>query len=429
MQKTRKAPRRTRLNAEWLNRECFCVGVDVAALQHQLEADLKPSGVTGRLIETHPHLFSAVPVFVARAQVEGMKSLVEAIHVAAGLAGFRESVMSDAPAIARRAPGPLGAFLGFDFHLTVGGPRLIEINTNAGGAMLNAALRRAQRACCTAVRRLTHHQADAGDLEETFFRMFVAEWRAARGESPFGCVAIVDDAPETQYLYPEFLMFRRLFEARSIPAVIAAPGALRHERGAVWFGGRRIDMVYNRLTDFYLGHAQHGQLAQAYADGDVVVTPHPHAHALFGNKRNLALLSDAERLRGIGAEEACIRTLVEGIPRTEIVAAADADRWWRDRGAWFFKPARGFGSRGSYRGDKLTRRTFAQIVGGDYVAQRVVPPGERLAAAGPEGPTLKVDFRSYVYAGRVQLIAARLYQGQTTNFRTPGGGFAPVYLV
>jgi hypothetical protein len=27
----------------------------------------------------------------------------------------------------------------------------------------------------------------------------------------------------------------------------------------------------------------------------------------------------------------------------------------------------------------------------------------------------------------VQLVCARLYQGQTTNFRTPGGGFAPVY--
>ena len=24
------------------------------------------------------------------------------------------------------------------------------------------------------------------------------------------------------------------------------------------------------------------------------------------------------------------------------------------------------------------------------------------------------------------LVAARLYQGQTTNFRTPGGGFSPV---
>ena len=39
---------------------------------------------------------------------------------------------------------------------------------------------------------------------------------------------------------------------------------------------------------------------------------------------------------------------------------------------------------------------------------------------------LKMDLRNYVYRGEVQLVTARLYQGQTTNFRTPGGGFAPV---
>jgi hypothetical protein len=40
---------------------------------------------------------------------------------------------------------------------------------------------------------------------------------------------------------------------------------------------------------------------------------------------------------------------------------------------------------------------------------------------------LKLDIRNYIYNGRVQLLAARLYEGQTTNFRTPGGGFAPVF--
>ena len=30
------------------------------------------------------------------------------------------------------------------------------------------------------------------------------------------------------------------------------------------------------------------------------------------------------------------------------------------------------------------------------------------------------------YRGEALLYAARMYQGQTTNFRTPGGGFAPV---
>ena len=42
--------------------------------------------------------------------------------------------------------------------------------------------------------------------------------------------------------------------------------------------------------------------------------------------------------------------------------------------------------------------------------------------------TMKADLRSYTYDGKVQLVAARLYQGQTTNLRTPGGGFAPVFI-
>lgn len=41
---------------------------------------------------------------------------------------------------------------------------------------------------------------------------------------------------------------------------------------------------------------------------------------------------------------------------------------------------------------------------------------------------MKADIRCYVYNGQIQLVAARLYQGQTTNFRTPGGGFAPVFV-
>jgi hypothetical protein len=108
------------------------------------------------------------------------------------------------------------------------------------------------------------------------------------------------------------------------------------------------------------------------------------------------------------------------------VQEADAERWWADRKHWFFKPATGFGSRGSYRGDKLTRKAFSDIVRGDYVAQRLALPSERWLSS-EAGSALKFDVRNYVYDGATQLMAARLYQGQTTNFRTPGGGFAPVY--
>jgi hypothetical protein len=37
--------------------------------------------------------------------------------------------------------------------------------------------------------------------------------------------------------------------------------------------------------------------------------------------------------------------------------------------------------------------------------------------------------RNYVAGGKNLLRVSRLYQGQTTNFRTAGGGFAPVLTV
>jgi len=89
----------------------------------------------------------------------------------------------------------------------------------------------------------------------------------------------------------------------------------------------------------------------------------------------------------------------------------------------FFKPNSGYGSRGAYRGDKLTRRVFGEILQSAYIAQKLAMPGERRVS---EMESLKYDVRCYTYNGVIQLAAARLYQGQTTNFRTPGGGFAPV---
>lgn len=55
-------------------------------------------------------------------------------------------------------------------------------------------------------------------------------------------------------------------------------------------------------------------------------------------------------------------------------------------------------------------------------------PGERTISVGESEQVLKFDVRNDMYDGHVQSLAARLYQGQTTNFRTPGEGFAPVYV-
>ncbi|MBP6534334.1 MAG: hypothetical protein KA218_04705, partial [Arenimonas sp.] len=123
-----------------------------------------------------------------------------------------------------------------------------------------------------------------------------------------------------------------------------------------------------------------------------------------------------------------IRTLAAGIPLTQTVRPDNADLLWQARKSLFFKPSGGFGSRAAYRGDKLTSRVWQQIKAGDYVAQRMIAPSERGITVDGSPTRLKVDIRAYAYAGDIQLLAARLYQGQTTNFRTQGGGFAPVFV-
>lgn len=83
--------------------------------------------------------------------------------------------------------------------------------------------------------------------------------------------------------------------------------------------------------------------------------------------------------------------------------------------------------RSAYRGDKVTKRVWQEILAGDYVAQSIVVPGDRVIGSHEDPELLTFDLRLYTYDAAVQCTAARIYQGQTTNFRTPGGGFAPVY--
>ena len=111
-----------------------------------------------------------------------------------------------------------------------------------------------------------------------------------------------------------------------------------------------------------------------------------------------------------------------------MVSPDNATELWEARRNFFFKPATGHGAKAVYRGDKLTRGVWQQILTANYVAQELVPPGERMVMVDAAAEPRKADIRLFTYDGHVLLAAARLYQGQTTNFRTPGGGFAPVFF-
>jgi len=390
-----------------LNGECLdWAALDGGALQSALQA--QGAAWHGLVRERCPHLFAAAPVFISELQLQQMRAVIAAVEEVVG------------------APAPhaaLGVFYGFDFHLNEQGTHLIEVNTNAGGGFLNALLVDSQ---CES--NLYGVPVAEDNLERVFIEMFRNEWRLVHGDAPLKSIAIVDEHPESQYLLPEFQLAKAMLERAGIVAHIVDPTGLETRDDGLYCNGARVDLIYNRLTDFDL--QQYPRLRSAWEKQQVVLTPNPEHYRRYADKRKLVLFSDAENLRTQGVSQASINALLQGVPQTKLVRAEDAEHWWTERKQWFFKPVSGYGGKGAYRGEKLTKRVFEEILQSEYVAQRLAVPGERKVCVEANPPqSLKYDVRCYVYDGRVQLVAARLYQGQTTNFRTPGGGFAPVRLV
>ena len=413
--------------ADALNRDCHCISVNRDALRNSLKGHLRKSGLPEQLLDTHSHLFADSPVFLWQGHIRIMEDVIGAVGRVAQNSSYRDTVLAAAPASANRDLGPRGAFFGYDFHLGADGPRLIEINTNAGGALLNLYLAAAQQACCAEVIGFFGGKTKFANVEAELIAMLKNEWQLQRPNETLLTIAIVDNEPTEQFLYPEFLLFQTLFERHGISAVIADPSEFAVREGALWVGEQKIDLVYNRLTDFYLQSTESACLLEAYRQGLAVFTPSPHLYALYADKRNLTLLSDQDRLAEFGVDAATIGTLAQFVPTTVVVTQENADQLWKERKQLFFKPAIGYGSRGAYRGAKLTRRVWKNIVESDYIAQTIVPPSERQLVIDGEERSLKLDIRCVTYDGEIQLLSARLYQGQTTNLRTEGGGLATVF--
>lgn len=381
-----------------LNRQCTCLPVDPNSL--------------GLALPDPSRFFASAAVMLSDAARAEMLAQIAAIEAAAALPAFQALTLARAglPAIPPQSR-TRGLVLGYDFHITPDGPRLIEVNTNAGGAFLAANL----------------GAGDCARRKVELSAMFLKEWQAAGREGRPRTIVILDEDPETQFLYPDMCAARDLLAASGITALVAAPADLRSDGAGLWIGSTPVDMIYNRLTDFLLEDLALQHLRAAYEADRVVLSPAPQHYARFADKRNLVLLSDPDFVAGLGLPPVHADALAR-LPRSRAVAPELADTLWQTRRDLFFKPATGFGSRGAYRGDKLTRRVWDEILTADYIAQDLVPPPLR-RVMGPAGEVqLKWDLRIYTYAGSPILMAARLYQGQTTNFRTPGGGFAPVVL-
>ncbi len=438
-----------------LNRTCRCWPIATSAV-----VDALPQQVRAVLDGRHEHLFAATGVFVHSTDLAAMTTQIQAIEAVARLPDYQARLhalqQSSAGTDARRSRGlsgpaeqraTRGVLMGYDFHLTAAGPRLIEINTNAGGAFLVSHLEQTPGLSERYGATVGLPRSAVGSATR-LADMFQQEWRLAGRSGRPASIAVVDDHPHDQYLFSDMLLAVAVLREHFTHVVVVDRADLRWTGDKLQVAGtdQTIDMVYNRLTDFMLTEPASDALAAAFFHNSVVLTPSPVHHVLLANKLNLQLLSDPQLRPGWDLSARHREALAE-LPLTVAVAPDNADALWQQRKSLFFKPAAGFGGRAAYRGARLSRKVWAAIVADcetqPYVAQAQIPPSQRVLAAvgdpgvcvpAPESSAalpdrlLKFDVRVYSYAAEPLMLAARVYEGQTTNFRTPGGGFAPVAL-
>ena len=362
-------------------------------------------------LDARPHLFADAGLTLPRAVEAEVVSFARALDEALHAPGIERALALPEPPQSPRADG---VCIALDFHVDAAGPHLIEINSNAGGWLLVLA----------AARAASWPESEVAAAEVAFLGQFDVAWAEAGRATALESIVVVDREPGAQFLAPEFERFVSLARARGLRARIADTTALKVDASGAWVDNERFDLVYWRDTDFELASPDCASLRAAWLEGRIVLSPDPVTFARYARKTNLTLLCDAARLQAAGLSPALASAISARVPETRVVRPEDADTFWATRAEWFFKPSAGFGSRGAYRGDKITRRAFADVVAGHSVAQRLVSPPRR-EATDAHG-SLKWDLRAFVQRGRVLAWMCRLYEGQTTNLRTPGGGIGLV---
>lgn len=215
-------------------------------------------------------------------------------------------------------------------------------------------------------------------------------------------LAIVDTTPTHQGLYIEFLFYQKLFRSLFKEVKIRDPQTLTGQEG----------YIYNRVTDFFFTEPENKLLLEFWKKNPLKITPNPSDYDLFANKLNIQNWAKT------------MPRLLGHLAPLEPVTEQNKESLWTKRKSLFFKPNTSFGSKMTYRGSSISKKHYDTLVAsGSALAQQFIPAPE---IATTEHGNLKFDIRVYFFEGQVTQTLVRLYQGQVTNAKTPGGGFATV---
>lgn len=307
-------------------------------------------------------------------------------------------------------PGNKSIMMSYDFHVDENNNlKLIEINTNAAFLVLGQQMY-----------EMKGHALPVEDFKLDEIKASIVTEMQLQGKSVDSAlkVSIIDEKPSEQRLFIEFLVYNELFKSWGWNSQIEDYRDL--------FKDFQPDFIYNRYTDFFLTDDSSQSLRTKFLNRDVCLSPNPFEYLLLADKQRLIDWVQPGFLEGQGFSGDDLALLKEVLPMSFDLKPENAEQIWAQRKSLFFKPKNAFGSKQSYKGGSISRKTYDDILKADMIAQQLVPPSEKTFTT-PEGPqNFKYDLRCYAYQGHLQLIVARIYQGQVTNLRTPYGGFATV---
>jgi hypothetical protein len=364
-------------------------------------------------------VISPYHIFLPQSVIDSMAEAVSHLFRLSRQHAYREAVRS-APIDREILSSPaanLSVLMAYDFHLDGETPRLLEINTNASGYLLADAL--------------YHMHAQPNPFPQAMHALkqsFAEEFQRLGLEgSPH--IAIIDEAPQAQKMFPEFLLYQSLFETWGYTASIHDYLDLTYRHGALFAAQKKIDFIYNRYCDFTLAAPASKELRRAYLSGACGFSPNPKEYILLADKRRLVQMSRDGWLETVATSDVSLDAIRHVLlPTWHASEFADISEVWQKRKQLFFKPPQSYGGKGAYRGSSISRNVFNRVMSEGTLIQQYVPAPEITFERDETSADWKYDLRAYAYGGEVHMCVARIYQGQITNFRQAYGGYCPIFV-
>ena len=342
------------------------------------------------------NLFSPFQIELPREVLNQSKQLIKEIYQLSETPQYMQAI--EVPKNFENWPKTPSVLTCLDFHYSSEmGLKLIEINTNAS---LYIPFQIQKQALKDPTQFL-----DLSLLEKSFYKTFDLD--------RFPELSIFDEQPEKEGLYFEFLLYQEWLKKLGIKCNIIS--ADNYEKLA-------LKNIYNRHTDFYLEQISRQTQFKDYYENRRIFSPNPKGYFLFADKKRLNVFR--RLLKENGSQN------YEMIPETlQFKDFENQDELWKKRKQYFFKPDQSFGSKGAFAGKSISKKAFAALYSPEFIAQEYCPAGRQTFKHSGEDIEMKYDLRLYCFEGTLQSYGARIYQGQTTNMKTPLGGLAPLHFV